>query len=342
MHARDLQTILLIQAVEETDRSEEVLAGADRIGATRSALAMDEGHVPSSQPNQPLAPAAEGFLARRAEMLLRKLRSRAPAVGRLLAISDGSLNHERVLLALSFLAGLLVALLAGGRRINLFAYPLLILLIWNLVSYGVQIGRAIRPRHGWIGQFWFGKLYQRWVRRETDALLTHSTGFNAPLAPGLQRFASNWWASAEPLFELRAHWLLHLCAALAAAGLAVGYYYAAGALHNPAGWSGTVLGASSARSVLTAVYGPASFITGIAIPSQDALGMLRWQGGEGGGDALAWVHLMAVTAALYIIVPRLIAAGVSTLLRRRREQELPPPAALVAYTRTLLQSADAA
>jgi hypothetical protein len=340
MQARDLQTILLIQAVEETDRSREVLATADRVDATRSVLEED-GLPPTSSPGAPLPPAAEGFLARRAEVLLGKLRLRAPAVGRLLAISDGSLSHERILLALSFVAGLLLSLLAGRLRINLFAYPLLALLAWNLGAYALLIGRALhKTGDGWLSEFWFGKVYLRWVRRETDAILTQTSGFNAPLAPGLRRFASTWWASAQPLFELRAKWLLHLCAALAALGLLAGYYYAAGALHHPAGWSGHAVGTSTARGLLTALYGPASAITGIAIPHVEALGMLRWQ--QGGGDATAWVHLMAVTAALYIIVPRLIAALMSTLARRRLSRELAAPATLGSYASRLLESSQAA
>lgn len=336
MQAQDLQTVLLIQAVEETDRSQEVLVPAERLGATRSALSS--GPLPSSPP-EAVPAATEGFLTRRAQMLLARLRARAPAVSRLLALRDGSRHHERLLLGASFLGGLLLALLSGGRRIPLFAYPLLALLLWNLGVYGLLLWRWLgRGGQGWLSQFWLGKLYLRWVRREADVILTQTTRFNAPLAPGLRRFASSWWTSAQSLFELRARGLLHLCAALAAGGLLIGYYSQAGALHHPAGWSGHALGTGTARGLLTALYGPASALTGIAIPSADALGGLRWQGSQGGGDALPWVHLMAVTAALYILVPRLLAALVSLLTRLRRARELPIPEGLSDYTRSLLDS----
>jgi hypothetical protein len=338
MQARDLQSILLIQAVEETDRSEEVLPAAARVGATRSALGAESPG--SSQPGASLPAAAEGFLARRSQLLVTRLRARAPAVGRLLAITDGSSSHELILLALACAAGLLVPLLAPRPRINLFAFPLLALLVWNLCAYGLLIARALlQPQEGWIARFWLGKLYLRWVRRETQEILTQSTRFNAPLAPGLARFAAAWWASAQPLFELRARRLLHLCAAAAAVGLAVGYYCAAGALHHPAGWSGRVLGTGTARVLLTALYGPASALTGIAIPRADALGELRWQGAAGGGEALSWAHLIAVTAALYVIVPRLIAAAAATFARWRMSSTLAAPAGLTAYARALLASA---
>jgi hypothetical protein len=341
MEASDLQKILLIQAVEETDRSDEVLPSAERLGATRSALGAEE--PPPAPLGTPLPPAAEGFLARRAQMLLGRLRARAPAVGRLLAVLDGSTWHERVLLVLAFAAGLLWPLLAGQQRISLFAFPLLALLAWNLCVYGLLIGRALMKRgDGWLFQFWLGKLYLRWVRQETQAILAQSTRFNVPLATGLTRFAATWWASAQELFELRARWLLHLCAALAGVGLALGYYCAAGALHHPAGWSGQAVGTGTARALLAALYGPASAITGIAIPQADALGDLRWQGGGGGGDAVAWAHLIAVTAALYVIAPRLIAAAASTFARWRRSRALAVPDGLSAYARGLLEGVTAA
>lgn len=338
MQARDLQKILLIQAVEETDRAEQVFPAAERAGATRTALG-EGAPPPSPEPDAPLAPAAEGFLARRAQVLLSGLRERAPAIGHLLGIVDGSSTHERLLLAASFIGGLLLPFLAARERINLFALPLIALLVWNLAVYALLIGRALRspPGEGWVSQFWLGKLYLRWVRRKADAILSQSTRFNAPLAPGLNRFASTWWTSAQRLFEMRTHWLLHLCAALAALGLALGYYYAARAMHMPAGWSGRTLGTSTARGLLMALYGPASALTGIPIPPAERLGELRWE--QGGTHALSWVHLMAVTLALYVIVPRLIAASIAGLSSWRASRKLAAPASLTGYAQGLLRGA---
>jgi hypothetical protein len=335
MQARDLQTVLLIQAVEETDRSQEVLPGSDRDRATRAAL--DDGS-PAPEASAPLQPAAEGFLARRAEVLLGKLRSRAPAVGRILAISDSGSPIGLILLPLAVVAGALLSFLAG-RRISLFSWPLLMLLAWNLAFYGLALARVLdKPGPAWLREFWFGKLYCRWLRRETDALLTDSTRFNAPLAPGLRRFTSDWWERAQPLLELRARWLLHLSAALVALGLIVGLYIHV-FLHDPAGWSAGSFSPRTARGVLIALYGPASALTGIPIPPADALELLRWDGGAGAGQALAWAHLMAVTASLYVVVPRLLAALVSALARWRLSRELATPPGLITYAQMLLESA---
>ena len=37
----------------------------------------------------------------------------------------------------------------------------------------------------------------------------------------------------------------------------------------------------------------------------EELRALRWEGVTGGGNAAPWIHLIAVTAALYIVLPRL-------------------------------------
>lgn len=337
MQARDLQTVLLIQAVEETDRTQEVLPRTDRVGATRAALNGDA--APHAASGRPLPPATEGFLARRAAVLLGKLRVRAPAVGRLLAVSDGS-RVGLILLPLALAAGVLLAFLPPGRRISLFCLPLLALLLWNLAAYGLGLSRALgNPGPRWLRPVSFGKLYSGWLRHETDALLVASTRFNAPLAPGLRRFTSDWWESAQPLLELRARWVLHLCAALVAVGFIAGLYLHAFPLHDPAGWGSGALTASGARGLLVALYGPASMLTGIPIPSADALELLRWDGAAGGSGARNWAHLMAVTAALYIIVPRAIAAGASSLAWWRLSRRLATPPGLITYAQMLIESA---
>jgi hypothetical protein len=344
MQAHDLKTVLLIQAVEETDRSQEVLGGADRLRATRSALDAGQSEKPPTpQPGAPLQVAAEGFLARRAQVLLNKLESRAPVVGHLLAIAQGDLRNDGALIVLSFACAALFGLVAGGRRINLFAPPLLALLTWNLIAYARMLARALQTGRGrGTGPFWFGRLYSRWLRRETDSLLKGSTRFNAPLTPGLKRFTSDWWASAQPLLELRARALLHFCAALAAVGLVAGIYMQALVLHDPAGWGGAFLEDSTARALLAALYGPASALTGIAIPSAQGIGLLRWHDASGGGEASVWAHLIAVTATLYIIVPRLVAALVSAVSRWQLSQALATPPGLVTYARLLLEGASPA
>jgi Protein of unknown function (DUF2868) len=336
MNERALRTVLLVQAIEETDPAGEVLPLADRVEATRSVVG--NGPVPpESAAEASLSSATEWFLTRRAELLLAKLRTRSPGLDHVLAIAGGATWLDRALLVLAFSAGAGLAFLDGTHRLNIFAYPLLCLLVWNLFVYVLLVSRAFRGERpdGLRIRFWFGNFYATWVRGQIDALLGHSTRFNAPLAPGLRRFAGDWWEIAQPLFVLRARRLLHLAAALFALGLVAGFYVEGFLLRYPAGWDGTLLGPPTARALLVALYGPASAFTGTPIPSAESIGALRWTGAGGGGDAADWVHLIAWTAVLYIVLPRLFAAVVTTVALWRRSRSLEPPASLSSYARSL-------
>src|SRR5262249_22256585 len=55
-----------------------------------------------------------------------------------------------------------------------------------------------------------------------------------------------------------------------------------------------------------------------------------------GGEAASWIHLIALTAMLYIIVPRLILAGMSGFNLWRLSRNPPLPAAFIGYGRAVL------
>src|SRR2546426_6021069 len=74
MHERALRTVLLIQAIEETDQEGEVLPLADRAQATR-AIVGDSPPPVDEQVQAPLSSADEWFLTRRADVLLANLRT---------------------------------------------------------------------------------------------------------------------------------------------------------------------------------------------------------------------------------------------------------------------------
>jgi hypothetical protein len=346
MQQRALQTVLLIQAIEETDPTGEALPVADRVEATRSVA--PSGAVAADESAQP-APSSvmEEFLTRRADLLVAKLRARSPGLEHVFTAASGVPALDRVLLVFAFVAGAVLASLDGHHRINIFAFPLLAVIIWNLIVYFVRISRAFRgaptdaPRWG----FWFGHVYARRVRAHVDALLGHSGRFNAPLAPGLRRFAGDWWEIAQPLLMLRARRVLHLAAALVGLGLIAGFYFQSLALRYPAGWDGSPLSASSAHVILMGLYGPGAALGGLEIPSSEQVASLRWNAaaapppGAGPVDATLWANLIAWTALLYIVIPRLIGALIASIAHWRLSRHLAAPPALSTYARTLLARA---
>jgi Protein of unknown function (DUF2868) len=345
---RALRKVLLIQAIEETDRVGEALPLAERTQATRAVAGKNLSSI-ETQPEAQLSSATEWFLVRRADLLLRSLRGRSPGIDYVLAVAGGATSLDRGMLVLAFAAGILLAFLDGSRAINIFALPLILLIAWNLLVYVSKLsrrrGRIVASTAGLAStagkavprSSLFTNFYSRWARTRIDKLLGHSTRFNAPLAPGLRRFAGDWWEVAQPLFAARARRLLHWCALTAALGLIAGYYLRGIILRAGAGWeAGNTLGPGTAHTLLLVLYGPASLITGIALPPAAGIAELQLTAASrGGGDAAPWIHLIAWTAVLYILLPRLILAVLASFNLWRLSRRLPTPPGVVGYVRTL-------
>ena len=342
MRQRALLSVLLVHAIEQTDLAGDALSHEDRM------LASSEAADGRALPAAAQAPAqidrdSERFLARRAEGLLARLRVRSPGVDRILAAAAGPTGLDGAILLLGFAAGVAISF-ADGTRIDVFAYPLIALILWNLVVYVVLITRAWSPaaRDGFLRR-WFARVYANRVRARIETLIIHSIGFNAPLAPGLRRFAADWSEVARPVFRERARRLLHLAAILAALGLAAGYGIRGGILRQPAGWGASVFGPASAHAALVTLYGAASAVARVPVPSSHDMQALAWTSlTSGGGPAGPWLILIACTALLYVVLPRLLAVIITTLALWRRSATLRSPPSFDAYLAAVLRASPTA
>ena len=336
MNIRTLRTVLLIQAIEESDRGGDVLPSADRAEATREAVrSAPQGRA--IQPSIGLTPADETVLALRAERLLARVRLRSPAIDYVLAVAGGLTWLGRAALVLALIVGLSLSTLDGSRRINILAFPLIGLTAWNLFIYALVVAARIRRRRALpSGALWSGRFYEHWIAARIDGLLKQSMRFNAPLATALRRFTREWVQIEHPLLLERAQRLMHFAAALLATGLIAGLYIRGMVLRYEAGWESTFLSPKAVHAVLAVLYGPAAIISGIGLPSIDGVSALRWTGVSGGGEAASWIHLIALTATLYIIVPRLILACMSGFNLWRLSRTPPLPAAFIGYGRAVL------
>ncbi|MGH8169001.1 MAG: hypothetical protein ACRETJ_00495 [Steroidobacteraceae bacterium] len=355
MRQRVMQAVLLVHAIEQSDLAGDALSLDDRAHATREAA--DGRALPAvGDATTPINGDSERFLVRRADALLARLRVRSPGVDRVLAAAASPAGLDRTILLLGFLLGVAIAFAEGGR-IDIFAYPLIGLVVWNLIVYAVLIVRAFRsprPGHQAFGAVaareavalqrdgffrrWLARLYANRVHARIDALITHSIGFNAPLAPGLRRFATDWSEVGRPLFRERARRLLHLAAILAGAGLMAGYDIRGWLLRQAAGWGTTVFGPASAHTALVTLYGAASAVSGVSIPSAHDIQSLAWTSPTaGGGPAGLWLYLIDWTVLLYIVLPRLIAAIVTTVSLWRYSATLRTPPQFSGYLASVLR-----
>ena len=336
MHQRELRTVLLIQAIEETDRAGEVIALADRADASRAVI-RESSKLSEAQPSAVLSGQSQAFLVKRSQRLLDRLRLRSPAVMHVLALAGGLTWLGRFVLVAAFAAGVSLSALDGSRRINILAFPLIGLIAWNLFVYVLLLVTWIRTRgRTAAAAFWSASVYERWIASRIESLMRHSTRYNVPLTTGLRRFAAEWGALTQPMVFLRAKRLLHLAAALMAIGLIVGLYFRGIALRYEAGWESTFLGPQSAYVLIAALYEPACALSGISHGTLGDISALRWTATGGGGDAASWIHLIAITAVLYIVLPRLLAATAASFGLWRLSRQLPLPASLLGYARTLI------
>ena len=305
MREDELRSILLVKAIEETDRDGTLIPAADRLSASRDAKRAGEAD-------------AARMLARRSEPLLAKLVVRYPFIERIARLAGGVSWITAAALVLAFLIGLAISALDGTQRINVLAFPLLGLVLYSLVVYGwVLFARPIR----WLPSISF-----------SSSLIAKSRAFNAPLAEALSRFLAEWQEAARPLLVARAARALHLAAAMVGAGLIAGLYLRGIAFDYRAGWDSTFLDAARAREVLAILYAPAAWLTGIAIPDAVRLEAIRWRNGPG-ESAAAWIHLLAATAFIFVVAPRLVLAALASWKAIRWARDAAAPATLAPYAR---------
>jgi hypothetical protein len=337
LHARALRSVLLVRAIEESDRSGEVLPLADREDATRTAARADPA-LRESASSTTLSRAGERFLAERANLLRERLLARSPILADVLSLAGGATRLSRLLLVVAFVVGVSLSALDGSRRINLLAFPLIGLIAWNLLVYVLLLFAWLKPRvtRGAPAPG-LTRLYERWILWRTEGLLRRSSLFNAPLAAALRRFTSDWSAVGRPILVLRAKRMLHLAAVLVAVGLIVGLYVRGTVLRYDAGWESTFLNPEGARILVNSLYAPAASLTGIQLPETgEQMRALQWTPSGGGANAAPWIHLIAATAVLLIVIPRLLAALATSLASWRVSRRPEIPASVVRYARVLL------
>lgn len=332
MREAELRRVLLVKAIEESDREGALIPVADRIAAGREAKrnAVETGVK------------EEALLATRATILLAKIAARYPFVETVLALVGGPAWIGWLLIAVALLFGIALSALDGTRRINILAFPLLGLVLWNLAVYAVVALDAMRPAPvPGSGRRWLPALLAHSGVVRATRLVGKSRSFNTPLSEALGRFTSQWYVAAKPLLVRRATRLFHLCAAAVGIGLIAGLYLRGIALDYRAGWESTFLDARQVRAVLSFLYGPASLVTGIPIPDAAHLEAIRWLDGAGGEGARQWIHLLAASAAVFIVAPRLLLALLATFAIARLSLRAPLPPELATYFRKAFGAAGA-
>jgi hypothetical protein len=321
---RQLARILLVQACEQSDpdarfvprRMREAASRAGREAAeAESGTAIDPGR----------------FFAVRADRLAADLTRRHPALRTALDALHLRLPVLPVLVGTA-MAGFAADVLGSERRINLLAFPLLGLLLWNLAVYGLLLlGPALARGESAAG------LASTAIRASGWLLRRRMAGSAAEemrwLTRSLGRFAAAWRVHATPLLAARMRRLLHLGALGFALGLVAGMYLRGLAFEYRASWESTFLDPPQVTRLLGFVLGPAAHaLDALRAEPEPAVSALltearlaELRAPDGDGPAATWIHLWALTAGAGIALPRLVLALREGRQVRRLVAALGPP-----------------
>jgi len=339
MREDTLRAALMVKAVEEIDRAGTVLPSGDRAQATRDAVralgaGVDEAALVAD--DRLLGRALGG----RAERLVGPLVERFPIVDEALGRTRTPAWALAVLLVVAFATGIGLSALDGSRRINILAFPFLGLIVWNLATYLVLAVAWIRARIGKpapstaAGSRWAQRLFARRI----EPLLRKTRRVHVVLAEALAAYTTSYARLGGAHLARHARRWLHLAAATVAIGLIVGLYVRGTVLRYEAGWESTFLGPAQVQSVLGVLFGPVAGWSGVQLPATLAeVEQLRWTAAGGGGDAAPWIHLIALSLAVYVVLPRLLLATFATLGLWRLDRAVSLPDELRRYATDVLR-----
>ena len=335
MREDTLRAVLMVKAIEVVDRAGTILPPGDRAQATREAVRA------LGAPAEEVLAGDDRLLSRalgeRAERLVGPLAQRFPIVDEALGRTRTPAGLLLFLLLLAFASGLGLSALDGSRRIDILAVPFLGLIAWNLGTYVLLtagwIRARTRPAAPRPGRGWARRLFLRRI----EPLLRRTRRVHVVLGEALATYAADCATLGGALVAQHARRWLHLAAAMVAVGLIVGLYLRGTVLRYEAGWESTFLGPAQVQSILGVLFGAVAGWSGVPLPATTAeVEQLRWTA-TGGSDAAPWIHLIALSLALYVVVPRLVLAGFARFRAWRLERAAVLPDDLRRYAADVLR-----
>lgn len=324
MNENAARVALLVRAVELTDAEERLLTPDDRRQASRTAAELARWQAADGGE----AAAPDLFVAHRAELLAGRLAEREPVTAR----AERALAWRPwigiALPLLALIAGAAFEQIADRRHLNILAFPLLGLLVWNVAVYVAlligglaSMGRRASGAPARESRNWWSRLAQR--------AIPSAAGARSPIVNGaLGTFAGDWAKRSMKLNASRAARVLHLSAALFAIGALAGLYVRGLVFDYRAGWESTFLSPTQVHAILAFFLAPAARLAAMPFPSVEAVAAIRFAvdpavGGTSAESAARWIHLYAITIGLVVIAPRLLLAGLAGWRERRLTSNFP-------------------
>ena len=245
-----------------------------------------------------------------------------------------------VCIGLATAIGLAANYLGPGEKIHVIWNPMVILILWNILIYAVLcVASAFAGSKETVLSTNSTPTYRRSSsdvrgRRATLAerlILGPALSWILGVRAGLdearqngrrlrrvsQRVAALWWPLMRPVARLWLRRALHLSAIGMATGAIIGMYIRGLFFDYNVAWQSTfVREPETVATILRYLLGPAAIILGEPLPTGASVAPLFTSAGD---EAGTWIHLYAVSAILFILIPRgFLTLVTTTRLRRAR------------------------
>jgi hypothetical protein len=339
MHDADASRVLLVRAAE----TEAPALTAD----VQAAAFAHAGHVEDEA----------AWLARRAAFLVARL---PPAVRVLGGLARAPGPALWVIVGLGLGVGAIANSFGPSGAVSVLWNPLLVLVAWNVLVLGLgpvvraawrrrpraprmalpaapcAAPRIARPRVPWLVRRVLAPLWPAaWLTLQRERLDAAGLA-GAELRAIAERFWTSWRDAAAPLLGQRLRLVLHAGALALVVGAIAGVYVRGVFLQYDVVWRSTfVRDPESAGTVVRLVLGPAALLAGRTFDGAlDPALLLRPEG----APAAPWIHLFALTALLFAVLPRLAAAALAGARARRAAANVAVPLD-DDYVRGLVQAA---
>ena len=239
-----------------------------------------------------------------------------------------------VCIGLATAIGLAANYLGPSDKIHVIWNPMVILILWNILIYvvlsvssafarsretiapanstyhprGSSNFRGYRPS---IGERLILRPVLSWIFGSKAGL--HEAGQNTRrLHQVAQRFATLWWPLMRPVARLWFRRTMHLSSVGIAIGAIAGMYVRGLFFDYNVAWESTfVRQPETVAVILRYLLGPGAIVLGEPLPTEASVAPLFTSSGD---EAAAWIHLYAVSAIFFIVIPR----GFLTLLTSTR------------------------
>jgi hypothetical protein len=292
MSPETILQLLHVRALEESDTQGCKLSWQERERATREALKLAGEPGDSSHSGDVLTGQQWNFLSHRAALLCQDSESSIRHVFKQNHLGRWGMG----LCAVAFIIGWTSHGLGLSRSFDLLAGPFVLVLMWNAAVYIILFSGMFRRADKGGQSVLLAMVFEKWIMRQSAAepmdksresyLNSVTLWMRSWAGPAM----ASWFHAGSAFFTLG------LLAAIYFRGLFTGYL---------AAWESTWLDASGISVVLGTLLGPASILTGIALPdSIESWAMLQRTESHPGVAAGPWIHLYAVTLAAWVLLPR--------------------------------------